>query len=76
MFGLTFFWWAFLKSCLWGKAGCGEKLAEKNPSVWFGCCEEKLVVTIWVFGYADSGIVDSKWKKESRQRHNNQHLIQ
>jgi hypothetical protein len=42
------------------KSWCGEKLAEKNPSVWFGCYGEKLVIRIWVFVYADSGIVDSK----------------
>jgi hypothetical protein len=36
MFGSAFFWRAFLKSWLWGKAGC----------------RDKLVVRIWVFGSA------------------------
>jgi hypothetical protein len=53
LFGSAFSWRAFLKSWL-----CGEADG-LNLGVWFGCCGEKLVGRIWVFGYADFEIVDS-----------------
>lgn len=73
LFGLAFFWTAFLKSWLW------EKLAVER-SWWLESeclvrlCGEKLVVKIWVFGYTDSEIVDSDSKKRKQIKTPNQQV--
>ena len=60
-----FFLKSFSEKLVVGKSWLCREAGGQNLGVWFACCGEKLVVRIWVFGYADSEIVDSDSKKET-----------